>query len=313
MRGSARALHSAVGGGLAALLVLFAAAAVAGVTDGAVGYADLAPILQSRCVVCHSGASAPLGLRLDSLAALLEGSRNGPVVKAGEPRASELIRRLKGLSQPRMPMTGPPFLDDAEIARFERWIAASLPAGAEAAAPAAAAAARPQPGDAVTYAQVAPIFARRCAKCHTDQGLMGPAPEGFRLTSYAATLSAADRVRVVPGNAAASELMRRLRGQALPRMPYDGPPYLADEEIALISAWIEQGARDAEGRPAALPAGAPLRLHGTLGGGWNLDGLDLAVGASTRLDKRPASGDYVEVRGHLDDAGRVVAERIRRR
>jgi hypothetical protein len=32
----------------------------------------------------------------------------------------ELIRRLKGLSQPRMPVTGPPFLSDAAIARFEQ-------------------------------------------------------------------------------------------------------------------------------------------------------------------------------------------------
>jgi len=71
---------------------------------------------------------------------------------------------------------------------------------------------RPAPGEPVTYQHVAPIFATRCAKCHTNNGQMGPAPEGYRLSSYVSTLSANDRARVVPGNAAASELVRRIRG-----------------------------------------------------------------------------------------------------
>jgi hypothetical protein len=138
-------------------------------------------------------------LRLDSLAAVMKGSAKGAVVKAGDPAGSELIRRLKGQSLPRMPMTGPPFLSDSEVARFERWVSAGLPKGGEAAAtaapPAAAVAPRPAPGEAVTYRHVAPLFATRCAKCHTDSGLMGPAPEGYRLTSHAATLTASERAR----------------------------------------------------------------------------------------------------------------------
>jgi hypothetical protein len=56
--------------------------------------------------MCHSGQDAALGLRLDSLDNLNKGSRKGPVAKAGDPAGSELIRRIKGVSQPRMPMTG---------------------------------------------------------------------------------------------------------------------------------------------------------------------------------------------------------------
>ena len=91
---------------------------------------DAAPvvrILAERCVMCHQGEAAPLGLRLDSVDALLAGSRNGPVVKPGDPAGSELLRRLRGQSQPRMPLTGPPFLSDAEIASVETWIAAGAP------------------------------------------------------------------------------------------------------------------------------------------------------------------------------------------
>jgi mono/diheme cytochrome c family protein len=279
-------------------------------------YADVAPILTSRCVICHSGANAPLDLRLDSFEGVLRGSRNGPVVQAGNPGQSEMIRRVKGLSQPRMPMTGPPFLSDDEIGRIEAWIESGLQPG-DSNAPQQVAAPAQSTGLASagppTYEQVAPIFARRCAKCHTDQGQMGPAPEGYRLTSYASTVSEADRVRVVPGNPAASELVRRIRGQARPRMPFDGPPFLAPNEIMLIEEWIAQGARDSNGSPASVPTGAKMRLHGTLSERWRLDDLTLTVTRDTRIDKAPRPGDYVEVRGTVRADGTLVVERIRRR
>lgn len=277
-------------------------------------YRTLEPLLARHCVICHAGDAAPQGLRLDSYEAILQGGSRGPVVKSGDPAASELIRRIRGSSLPRMPMTGPPFLSDSEIAQFEDWVARSLPRGDTAADPPLPQAAnpRPTPGEAVTYRHVAPILATRCAKCHAENGLMGPVPEGYRLTAYDATLSTADRVRVVPGNPDASELIRRIRGQARPRMPLDGPP-LGDDDIRLLVDWIKQGARNAEGVPAARPAGATLRLHGTLDSGWRLDGLPLVVDSRTRLDKSPHPDDYVEVRGRLDDAGDVSVERLRRR
>src|SRR5690606_37469225 len=86
----------------------------------------------------------------------------------------------------------------------------------------------PQPP--IGYARVAPVLAQRCVKCHTARGLMGPAPEGFRLDSYAATIAAEDRVRVLPGEPLGSELVRRIKGYSSPRMPFDGPPWLSDDE-----------------------------------------------------------------------------------
>ena len=82
-----------------------------------VTYQDLKPLFQNRCVVCHSGPGAPLGLSLDSYQGLMEGSSRGPVVKPGEPGGSELLRRLRGDSQPRMPLTGPPWVPQEDIAR----------------------------------------------------------------------------------------------------------------------------------------------------------------------------------------------------
>jgi len=307
MMGLARAML------LGALFSLFAAVPVPALADTT--YADIAPILAERCVLCHAGEFAPAGLALDSYAALVRGGTNGPVLQAGRPEDSELINRLKGISEPRMPMTGPPFLSDDEIALFERWVAGGMPEGAVATAPVAAAAAPglPGPGEPVSYLHVAPIFAQRCAKCHAEQGLMGPAPEGYVLNSYAATIATGERVRVVPGHPDASELVRRIRGQARPMMPFDGPPYLSADEVRLIEQWVAQGAPDAQGRPAPLPVGAELRLHGTLDARWRLDGLMLNVSGFTRIDKSPGVGDYVEVRGRVGENGVVTVERLRRR
>ena len=277
-------------------------------------YEDVAPIFAARCVLCHSGEAAPLGLRLDSLEGALAGSDRGPVLTAGDAINSEMLRRVKGLSQPRMPMTGPPWLTDGEIALLAAWVNGGLAAGTrQPESPAPETRASPAPGQPPNWAHVAPILAQRCAKCHAPQGLMGPAPEGYLLTSYETALAVDDRARVVPGVPEASELLRRIRGLARPRMPRDGPPWLDEDEIALIEDWISQGARDANGLPADIPAGARVRLHGSLAAGWRLDGLELLVGPATRVDKAPGPGDYVQVRGRLDARGRVVVERIRAR
>lgn len=277
-------------------------------------WAEIAPILQARCVMCHQGDAAPLGLRLDSLDGLRKGSKNGPVAKQGDVAGSELIRRLTGDKAPRMPMTGPPWLTDAEVELFRRFVAAGMPAGAAGAASAVATPKpKPRADGKVTWAEVAPILATRCAKCHTENGLMGPAPEGYRLTDYAAAIAAVDRVRVVPGVPAASELLRRIRGQSRPRMPFDGPPWLSEAEVKLIADWIAQGARDAEGKPAPMPTGARVRLGGLWADGERLDDLPLVIDGGTRVDKRPRVGGHAEVRGVVQSDGAIVATRIRRR
>lgn len=257
------------------------AAAGASAADAAPAFAEVSAILRAHCVVCHQGEAAPLGLRLDSHAALMKGSSRGPVVQPRNPPASELMRRVRGESQPRMPLTGPPWLSDAQIATLEQWIAAGAPGG-EAAAAAPARTRRPE--DPVTYADVAPILVGRCAKCHSANSILGAPPEGYRLDSFQATLDAADRARVVPGNPAASELVRRIRGESRPRMPFDGPPYLSEEQIRLIEQWIAQGARDVEGQRSPVPAGARVRFRGA-----------------------------EEVRGVLAPDGSVRVQRIRKR
>jgi mono/diheme cytochrome c family protein len=273
-------------------------------------YPAVAAVLARHCVVCHSGDGAPLALRLDSYDAILTGSSRGPIVQPGAPEASELIRRLRGTSQPRMPLTGPPFLPDSQVMMVAAWIAAGAPRGAEA-APSAVRRTLPAPGSRVTFADVRPILLQSCVKCHGESSILGAAPEGLRLQELAQVLRN-DRVVVVPGHPLASELWRRVAGHARPRMPFDGPPYLSEDQIRVIRDWISQGARDDSGRPASPVAGGRVRLHGLVDTDGGLDGLPLILSPRARVSPLRA-GAYVEVRGVIDSAGRVVVERLRER
>ena len=40
--------------------------------------------------------------------------------------------------------------------------------------------------------------------------------------------------------------------------------------------------------------------------------LELVIGIQTRIDKNPRPGVYVQLRGRVDAAGRVIVERLRR-
>ena len=93
-------------------------------------------------------------------------------------------------------------------------------------------------------AQIEPVLKASCLPCHSGDS----AQAKLRLDSRAAMLKGgASGPAIVPGKAAESLLYRRIRGDAgVPRMPPAGAP-LDDRTIALIGAWIDQG--------AAWPAG----------------------------------------------------------
>ena len=108
----------------AALVVSFAANAEEAVAPD---WEDVYAIFKERCVMCHSEvAGASKGLRLDDYDALLAGSERGPVLVSGDAHGSELVRRLRGQSTPRMPFLSRPLPED-QIASIENWIVAGMP------------------------------------------------------------------------------------------------------------------------------------------------------------------------------------------
>jgi mono/diheme cytochrome c family protein len=86
---------------------------------------DASAIFKLRCTMCHSDLGASKGLRLDSYEAAIAGSERGAVLLPGDSENSELVRRLRGVSVPRMPFLGRQ-LPDEEIELIVRWIDAGL-------------------------------------------------------------------------------------------------------------------------------------------------------------------------------------------
>ena len=99
---------------------------------------------------------------------------------------------------------------------------------------------------------VQPILQNNCYSCHGAQKANGQ----LRLDSKANALRGGISGKAIdPGNSKQSVLIQRLLGQMeMPRMPLAGEP-LSQQQIALISAWIDQGARwpDEVGAPEAGP------------------------------------------------------------
>lgn len=92
-------------------------------------YADVASIFSRSCNKCHSGNKPAQGLRTDSYPGIMAGGWNGSVVVPGNPAKSELVRRIRGTSTPRMPFKSPVWLSESEMARIEQWIQAGAPDG----------------------------------------------------------------------------------------------------------------------------------------------------------------------------------------
>jgi uncharacterized membrane protein/YHS domain-containing protein len=88
------------------------------------------PVLQKDCVACHGPEKAKGDLRLDSLQALLKGSKNGPVVVPGKSATSELFTRLNlpPESDDHMPPDGKPQPSEEDIALLQWWLDAGAPA-----------------------------------------------------------------------------------------------------------------------------------------------------------------------------------------
>src|SRR5215472_12214571 len=85
---------------------------------------------------------------------------------------------------------------------------------------------------------VRPILAQKCFSCHGEIVRQS----GLRLDRRQQALRGGDYGPVIiPGNSAASKLIRRVvNGDGGLQMPPTGP--LSEEEIGILRAWIDQGA-----------------------------------------------------------------------
>lgn len=152
--------------------------------------------------------------------------------------------------------------------------------------------------------QVAPVLLDHCTRCHGEAEDEG----GLRMHTLQALLSA----KVVePGRGATSLLVKKLRGVDIDgrRMPLGKPP-LADDVIAVIRAWIDQGARI-----DVLNAATPLETVVAAGRAARMSDAELAVArrAAAAVAWRQAIPDEeasVEVRERLAVIGNLPQQRL---
>jgi formate dehydrogenase gamma subunit len=82
--------------------------------------ADIGPLLQSRCAVCHGAGGGMAGLDLTTYAGALKGGASGPAVVPGNPQASILVQRQQAGNHPGQ-------LTPQELQSIEAWILAGAP------------------------------------------------------------------------------------------------------------------------------------------------------------------------------------------
>ena len=86
-------------------------------------------IFEDHCLDCHNEGKLKGDLRLDTYEAVMAGGKSGPVVIAGDPESSELLKRihLPLDDKQHMPPKGKTPLTDDETAVLAWWIAAGAP------------------------------------------------------------------------------------------------------------------------------------------------------------------------------------------
>lgn len=89
---------------------------------------EIRSILAHNCYSCHSAAKIKGGLRLDKKEFIMKGGENGPILDAGHPEKSDLIRRIRLPSghEDAMPTKGKR-LTDHDIALLAYWIQQGAP------------------------------------------------------------------------------------------------------------------------------------------------------------------------------------------
>ena len=91
--------------------------------------ADIKPIFEKSCVKCHNAEKPKAKLALTSLAGVLKGSKEGPVVKPGNSAGSVLVKAVAHLTEDPDGYMPPPHnkarlgpLKSEEIGLIRAWI-----------------------------------------------------------------------------------------------------------------------------------------------------------------------------------------------
>ncbi len=199
-------------------------------------------ILERYCWSCHNSSLKQGKLDLSAREGLLQGGQSGPAIVVGNSKASLLLQLVSHQLEPGMPYKAEK-LPDELIARIGAWIDAGAPF--DSSAPGASKPDQIQgntggsdAGSKLFARKIRPILESQCLTCHG--GRLRQA--GLSMVTRDLLLRGSDNGAViVPGNAKGSLLVKKIKHEHDPGMPYKGQK-LSDEAIAEIVAWINAGA-----------------------------------------------------------------------
>lgn len=211
---------------------------------------EVAPILVARCGGCHVRGTRGM-FSMASYDVLMAGPPAGKVVFPGNIDGSDLVVKVQDKE---MPPSGAG-IPDAELATLKKWVAegakfdgtdpkanlTALTAGNPAAAAPMVVVTAATGKETISFSKdIAPVLAKSCTGCH---GTNRPR-ENFSVFTFEDLLKGGDAgPPVLPGKPADSLLVKKLKGTADGmRMPQGMEP-LADDVIAKVEKWIEEGAK----------------------------------------------------------------------
>jgi hypothetical protein len=195
---------------------------------------DVEPILRANCFRCHGSETKEAGLNLATARQLLRGGESGVVIRAGQPAASLLLKKI---SDGEMPAKGEP-LKAAEIETIRRWIAG----GAKFRDPKVTA-----PVD--TQHDILPILQLRCTACHG--GRRREANLDLR-TVTGLLKGGKSGPAVVSGKPGESLLVKRIiAGEMPPRRQLVSVSVkpMAPVELLRLETWIRLGLKTSDAGP----------------------------------------------------------------
>lgn len=100
--------------------IVIVASAIALGADDHLFRERVAPVLEKRCISCHSETSTKGGLNLTTAVGAFKGGGSGPAVVPGKPEESVLLDMIEG-EPPEMPKKGAP-LSREEVASVRTWV-----------------------------------------------------------------------------------------------------------------------------------------------------------------------------------------------
>ena len=202
---------------------------------------QIRPILDRHCLTCHSSSSKQGALDLSTRQGMLAGGGRGPALVPGDSRASLLYQLVTHSQEPAMPLGAEP-LPAETAALIALWIDLGAPfaeSHPEHSSTVTDMLAGSHPSSSGVFVRVQPTLEAKCLNCHGGKFRQA----GLDLSTRERLLAGSDEHRdvLVPGDGPGSLLVKKIRHQHEPGMPYQGEP-LSEEEIADIVAWVEAGA-----------------------------------------------------------------------